>query len=71
MKKLFVTALAMICSGVSFAGQIGEDGFIKVETIKGDSQYRNSKAFDNVQGIRGSWTNADLPELRRLQPGIS
>ena len=33
MKKLFVTALAMICSGVSFAGQIGEDGFIKVETI--------------------------------------
>ena len=71
MKKLFVTALAMICSGVSFAGPIGEDGFIKVESIKGDSQYRNSKAFDDVQGIRGSWTNADLPELRRLQPGMS
>lgn len=71
MKKMFLTAMAMVLSGGVFAGSIGSDGFVKVESIKGDSQYKNSSKFDNVQGIRGSWTNSDLPELRRLQPGMS
>lgn len=70
MKKLFALAVAVV-SVPAFAATIGSDGFIKVDTIKGDSQYRNAQSFSGNQGIRGSWTNKDLPELRRLQRGMS
>lgn len=71
MKKQLIALCIAAVSFPAFASAIGSDGFIKVQSIKGDSQYRNAKSFDDVQGIRGSWTNADLPELRRLQPGMS
>mgnify|MGYP003592382756 CR=1 FL=1 len=71
MKKQLIALCIAAVSVPAFASAIGSDGFIKVQSIKGDSQYRNAKSFDGVQGIRGSWTNADLPELRRLQPGMS
>jgi hypothetical protein len=72
MKKLLSLALALVVTpSLVLASQLGTDGFIKVESIKGDSQYRNAKSFDKVQGIRGSWTNQDLPELRRLSGGMS
>ena len=70
MKKLFVIAIAAAMYSTAFAdSSIGPDGFIKVEAIKGDSQYNNR--VKDVQGIKGSWTNKDLPELRRLQRGMS
>ena len=71
MKKITsVVALALVSTAV-MAASVGSDGFIKVDTIKGDSQYRNTQSFSGNQGIRGSWTTPDLPELRRLQPGMS
>lgn len=71
MKKITsVVALALVSTAV-MAASVGSDGFIKVDTIKGDSQYRNAQSFSGNQGIRGSWTTPDLPELRRLQPGMS
>lgn len=70
MKKLFALAVAVL-SVPAFAATIGSDGFVKVETIKGDSQYRNAKGNSGVQGIRGDWTTPDLHELRALQVGMS
>lgn len=71
MKQIF-TFLALILSAtMAFAGKIGDDGFIKIEAIKGDSQYKNASRFDDQENIRGSWTTDDLKELRSLKPGMS
>lgn len=64
--SILLAAVMTLVTAPAFASRIGDDGFVKLERIKGDSQYKNQ-----TQEVKGSWTTRQLKELRSLNTGMS